>query len=84
MLVCIVVLVRRTNYTSAEHTQLSTLVYLVLGPVPRRVEVRGALQVPVRDLVRRLRRDNVHWKLDFQELVTGVPANLETTTTNVT
>ena len=51
--------------------------HLVLGPVPRRVEVRRSLQVSVRDLVGGLRADDVDGELDLQELVTGVPAHLQ-------
>ena len=49
---------------------------LELGPVPRRVEVRGSLQMSVRDLVRGRRTDDVNRKLDFQELVAFTPCYL--------
>ena len=49
---------------------------LELGPVPRRVEVRGSLQMSVRDLVRGRRTDDVNRKLDFQELVAFMPCYL--------
>jgi len=55
----------------------STSDHLVLGPVPRCVEMRFSLQMSKLDFVRSRLTDDTDWEFHLQKLVAFMPVNLQ-------